>query len=234
MPSRMKTRIAKAREISQRMRKPSNRRRVWGDYRLDLATRSSSSFFYSSQKEHVSVHRAQVAKGQGKTDLDGVRVGRSLGGVDELIGKTFRDGLDVVESGFTGLTHAHPRISFPSLITRLRLRSTHTNGQQSNSLVNPPQRRNIHRLSPDSSLGSNPGGVFTGTSVDDGVDQHLDRVGVGKEVDDFESVGDDSDGHELFTVVSAVHHQAVKWDVNRSAWVQGQGRIKRGLDLASG
>jgi hypothetical protein len=35
--------------------------------------------------------------------LDGVRVGRSLSGVDELIGKTLGDGLGVVESGFTGL-----------------------------------------------------------------------------------------------------------------------------------
>lgn len=35
--------------------------------------------------------------------LDGVRVGRSLGGVDELIGKTLGDRLGVVESGFTGL-----------------------------------------------------------------------------------------------------------------------------------
>jgi hypothetical protein len=35
--------------------------------------------------------------------LDGVRVGRTLGGVGELVGETFRDGLDVVESGFSGL-----------------------------------------------------------------------------------------------------------------------------------
>jgi len=35
--------------------------------------------------------------------LNGVRVGRTLGGVGELVGETFRDGLDVVESGFSGL-----------------------------------------------------------------------------------------------------------------------------------
>jgi hypothetical protein len=35
--------------------------------------------------------------------LDGVRVGRTLGSVGELVGETFRDGLDVVESGFSGL-----------------------------------------------------------------------------------------------------------------------------------
>jgi hypothetical protein len=34
--------------------------------------------------------------------LDGVRVERALGGVDELIGETIGDGLKVVESGFAG------------------------------------------------------------------------------------------------------------------------------------
>lgn len=36
--------------------------------------------------------------------LDGVRVRRSLSGVDELVGETLGDGFRVVESGFTGLT----------------------------------------------------------------------------------------------------------------------------------
>lgn len=36
----------------------------------------------------------------------------------------------------------------------------------------------------------------------------LDGVLVGEKVDDFEGVGDDSDGHLLLTTVSSVHHQA--------------------------
>jgi hypothetical protein len=35
--------------------------------------------------------------------LDGVRVGGALGGVDQLVGKTFGDGLDVTEGRFTNL-----------------------------------------------------------------------------------------------------------------------------------
>lgn len=82
--------------------------------------------------------------------LDGVRVGRSLGGVGKLVGQTFRDGLDVVEGGFTG-----------------------TNGQEGDGLVDPPEGRDINGLTPDGSLGSDTGGVFTGTSVDNGVNKNL-------------------------------------------------------------
>lgn len=35
--------------------------------------------------------------------LDGVRVGRALGGVDKLISETLGDGLGVVEGGLSGL-----------------------------------------------------------------------------------------------------------------------------------
>ena len=37
----------------------------------------------------------------------------------------------------------------------------------------------------------------------------LDGVLLGNEVDDLESVLNNSDGHDLRTVVSAVHHEAV-------------------------
>lgn len=35
--------------------------------------------------------------------LDGVRVGRALGGVDKLVSETLGDGLGVVEGGLSGL-----------------------------------------------------------------------------------------------------------------------------------
>ena len=35
--------------------------------------------------------------------LDGVRVGRALGGVDQLVGEALGDGLGVVEGGLSGL-----------------------------------------------------------------------------------------------------------------------------------
>ena len=59
------------------------------------------------------------------------------------------------------------------------------------------------------SSGSNTCGIFTGTTVDDCVDGDLKGVLVGEEVDDVESMFDDSDGQELLTVVSSVHHEGV-------------------------
>ena len=40
--------------------------------------------------------------------LDGVAVGRSLGGVDQLIGQALGDGLDVTEGGLTSSGAAQP------------------------------------------------------------------------------------------------------------------------------
>ena len=40
--------------------------------------------------------------------LDGVRVGGSLGGVDELVGKALREGLDVPEGGLTSAGGEQP------------------------------------------------------------------------------------------------------------------------------
>lgn len=59
------------------------------------------------------------------------------------------------------------------------------------------------------SSGSNTCGVFTGTTVDDCVDGDLKGVLVGEEIDDVEGVFDNSDGQELLTVVSSVHHEGV-------------------------
>ena len=53
------------------------------------------------------------------------------------------------------------------------------------------------------------GRVFTGTGVDDGVNEDLDGVLVGEEVDDLEGVLDDAGGHQLLAVVATVHHQGV-------------------------
>jgi len=125
------------------------------------------------------------------TLLDGVRVGGSLGGVDELVGEALGDRLDVAESRLSG-----------------------TGGKESDGSVDTSERRNIDGLSSDGTGGANSGRVFTGTSVDDGVNKDLDGVGVGEEVDDLESVGDNADGHELLAVVAAVHHERVDKALN--------------------
>jgi len=123
--------------------------------------------------------------------LDGVRVRRSLSGVDELVGKTLGNGFRVVESGFTG-----------------------ADGEEGDGLVDTSEWGDIDGLSSDGTLGSDSGGVFSWASVDNGVDEDLDWVLLGDEVDDLESVLDDSDGHDLFTVVSSVHHEGVDQSLN--------------------
>jgi len=51
---------------------------------------------------------------------------------------------------------------------------------------------------------SDLGGVFSWASELDGSDEDFKWVSSGQEVDDFESVSDDSDGLDLLTGVSAV------------------------------
>ena len=99
------------------------------------------------------------------------------------------------------------------VIAQLRF-ETYTNGEERDGLVDSSEGRDIDGLSSDGTLGSDSGRVFSGSGVDNGVDEDLDGVLLGDEVDDLESVLDDSDGHDLFTVVSAVHHQAVKSSVS--------------------
>jgi len=118
--------------------------------------------------------------------LDSVRVRRTLGGIDKLIGETLSNGLDVPEGGFAG-----------------------ADGKEGNSLVDTTKRRDIDSLSSNSSLRTDTSAIFTGAGVNNGVNEDLDGVLVGQKVDDFESVGDDADGEELLAVVAALHHHRV-------------------------
>merc|ERR1711968_115562 len=79
--------------------------------------------------------------------LDGVRVGRALGSVDELLSEALSDGLDVAE------------------------------------------------------------GCFASTRVHHSINDDLDRVLAGKQVDDVAGVLHDAHSHDLLTVVTAVHHE---------------------------
>ncbi len=51
--------------------------------------------------------------------------------------------------------------------------NTYADGEEGNRLVDSAQGRNIDSLTTDGTLGANTGGVFTGTSVDDGIDEDL-------------------------------------------------------------
>jgi hypothetical protein len=85
---------------------------------------------------------------------------------------------------------------------------THADGEEGNSLVDPAEGRDVDGLTPDGTLRADTGGVFPGTGVDDGVNEDLDGVLLGDEVDDLEGVLNNADGHDLLAVVAAVHHQA--------------------------
>lgn len=147
--------------------------------------------YSSAACEPANVQDDRLTVGSGNTLhlvtlLDGVRVGRALGSVDELVSEALGDRLDVAEGRLSG-----------------------TGGQESDGGVNTSERRNIDGLATDSTSRADTGRVFTRTSVDDGVNEDLDRVGVGKQVDDLESVGDNANSHELLAVVAAVHHERV-------------------------
>lgn len=87
---------------------------------------------------------------------------------------THRDGLDVSEGGFTD-----------------------TDGDEGDGLVDTSEWRDIDGLSSDGTGGTDTSRVFAWASVDDGVDEDLDWVGVGHEVNDLKGVLDDADGHLL-------------------------------------
>lgn len=69
-----------------------------------------------------------------------------------------------------------------------------TDGDEGDGLVDAAERRDVDGLTADGTLRTDPGRVFARASVDDGVDEDLDRVLVGQEVDDLERVGDNADG----------------------------------------
>merc|ERR1719487_1015733 len=147
-----------------------------------------------SKREQTRVRRLPVRLGDTLELvllLDGVRVRRALGSVDELVGKALGDALDVAER-----------------------RLADTDGDERDGLVDAAEGRDVDGLAADGALRANAGRVLTRASVDDGVDEDLDRVLVGEEVDDLERVGDDADGHLLLAVVAAVHHEAVDEALN--------------------
>ncbi|KAH3666208.1 hypothetical protein OGAPHI_004397 [Ogataea philodendri] len=118
--------------------------------------------------------------------LDSVGGGRTLSSIDQLFSKTFGNGLDVSESSLSS-----------------------TNSEQSNSLVDSSEWRHIDGLSSNGTGRSNSCGVFSWTGVDNSVNNNLEWVLVGQDVDDLHGVLDDSNSLELLTVVSTVHHQGV-------------------------
>ena len=111
----------------------------------------------------------------------------TLGGSDDLVGQGLRHGLVASEGRFSG-----------SL------------ADQIDSLVDSSQGGNIDSLSSNSTTGTNSCGVLSGTALNDGLEEDLKWVLSGKEVDDLESLSEDSHGHLLLTVLSMVsNHELI-------------------------
>ena len=105
----------------------------------------------------------------------------TLGGGDDLVGQSLGHRLVASERRLSG-----------SL------------ADQINSLVDSSQWRHIDGLSSNGTSGSNSRGVLSGSGLDDGLEENLKRVLSGQQVDDLESLLEDSHGHLLFTVLSVV------------------------------
>ena len=105
---------------------------------------------------------------------------------DDFLGQSFRNGFERSESGGSGAL-----------------------GDEVDALVHSPEGRHIDGLSSNDTTGSDSSGIFSGSALGDSVNEDLNGVFAGEEVDNFESLLDDADGHLLFTVVPASHHQGV-------------------------
>jgi len=125
---------------------------------------------------------------------DGVAVAGSLGSVDDLVSQALSDALHVTEGSLTG-----------------------TSGDEGDAQVDATQGRHIDSLATHGTGISDTGGVFTGTSVDNSIDDGLDGVGISEQVDDLHGLLHDADGEELLAVVAAAHHEAVGHALNDGA-----------------
>lgn len=130
--------------------------------------------------------------------LDGVRVGRSLGGVDELVGNCLRVIQRVSEPKKRGERGGEGE-RLTALGDRLDVaerRLANTDGDERDGLVDAAEGRDVDGLAADGALRADPGRVLARAGVDDRVDENLDRVLVGEEVDNLKGVRDDADGLE--------------------------------------
>ena len=116
--------------------------------------------------------------------LDGVAVGRSLGGVDDLISEALGDSLWVPESG---------RAS--------------SDDKEVDALVDAAKWGDVDGLAPDDTGRSDPRGILPWSGVYDGVDEDLDGVLISEQVDDLERGLEHADGQELLSRVAPVEHE---------------------------
>ena len=81
---------------------------------------------------------------------------------------------------------------------------TRSVGDQVDGLVDSSEGRNVDGLLSDDTSSSDTGGVFSGTSLQNGIDEDFKGVLASKEVNDLESVSHDSDGLDFLSGIAAV------------------------------
>merc|ERR1740130_1130791 len=128
--------------------------------------------------------------------LDCVAVGGFLGAIDDLIGKTLGNGLDVAEGAVAS-----------------------TGANEVDSLIHATKWGDIHSLTTHHSCGANAGRILAGASILDGINVDLDGVLVREQIDDFECMLDDTNSHEFLAVVPAVHHHGAAETLDN--WAHG-------------
>jgi len=86
------------------------------------------------------------------------------------------------------------------------------------SLVDAAEGGAVNGLTTDNTTGTNTGGIFTSTTESSSVDEDLDGVLAGEEVDELEGLLDDVDGVLLLTVGAATSdHDGVDEALNNRA-----------------
>lgn len=81
-------------------------------------------------------------------------------------------------------------------------------GNQVDGLVDSSHGRNVDGLLSDNTSSSDSSGVFSGACLDDCVDENFEGVFACKEINNLESVPDDSDGLNFFSCISSVELHA--------------------------
>ena len=120
----------------------------------------------------------------------------NLGCLNDLIGKALCDVFEVLETLLASIL-----------------------GEEVYGLVHSAEGGDINGLSLNTSTGADTGRVFTSTSVADSIQDDLDRVFAGLELNDFESLAHDPEGFHLFTGVASVEGDAS--DHSFDEWAQG-------------
>ena len=138
---------------------------------------------------HVSLCVNRLTVGLGNTLdlvllLNSIGVGGTLCGVHEFISEALGNGLDVAEAGFAG-----------------------TLANQVDGLVDAAEGGDVDCLAAHDTGCSDTCAILTGSCKGNSVDNNLDWVFVGEEVDDVQGIANDVDCAHLITTVVVCEHE---------------------------